>query len=132
MPTKERLAKGRVRRLEEKRLDEIFGPLAGQLGEVDLTLNEIAEDIGIFTGGLAAFDEEGEPYLHENTGKGGNDMRHSERFDTMQELKCKYSNIWGQRGAARKIVRNEKLSSNEKVKLSIRTVQQYIKDFPIE
>jgi alpha-L-fucosidase len=132
MPTKERLARNRARELEQKRLDEIFGSLAEQSDNVDLSLNKIAEDIRIYQGGLVAFDEEGEPYLHENTGKGGNDERRDNRKDAALELRRKYKDIWGKRGAARKIICNEKLSSKEKVKLSIRTVQQYIKDFPVK
>lgn len=128
MPTKRRLAKER----EKKKLDKIFDVAPEYLMAVDMSLNEAAEVLGIYTGGLVAFDAGGEAYLHQNTGKGGNEKRREDRKEVALELQRKYRDIWGLRGAARKILRNEKLTSKEKIKLSMRTVQQYIKDFPIK
>lgn len=127
MPTKERLAKMR----EKKKRDEAFVVLPDHLVGADMSLNEAAEALGIYTGGLVAFEECGEPYLHENTGRGGNEKRREDRKDAARELQHKYSEIWGKHGAAGKIVRKEKRINTE-VKLSVRTVQQYIKDFPLK
>lgn len=121
MPTKERLAKERARRLEERRLDEIFGPLAGQLGEVDLTLNEyVQKEIGFYATHLCKHDENGEPYkavLHPE--KPSNDKRTEERRAEALRLKEKYPKQWGKRAD---------LIAKKEGKV-IRTIQKYFKDF---
>ncbi len=127
MPTKKRV----IKQNERKKMFDAMGPKPEYLVNADMSLNQAAQYIGIYIGGLVAFDEEGEPYLHSNTGKGSNEKRREDRKDAARELQLKYSKIWGKHGAAGEIVRREKRIKTE-VKLSVRTVQQYIKDFPLK
>ena len=129
MPTKERLAKKRDRERERKQLDEALGPITVEYSEADFELNKIAEDIGIYKGGLVIFNNQGEAHLHPNTGRGGNEMRQEDRRDRALKLRRKYREIWGKRGHAKLIVYKE--NGDKGQKLSVRTVQQYFKDFPI-
>lgn len=56
---------------------------------------------------------------YENT---ANDLRHDKRQQDIKALKKRYLSIWGRPGGARTIATNEGLS--------VRTVQEYFKDFP--
>lgn len=130
MPTKERLAKERQRKLEEKRLDEILGPLAGQLGEVDLSLNEIAIEAARSYTNLVKFDENGVPYrcvLHPE--KPGNDKSVDKRRDNALRLKGLYPDQWGKDGGPKRIAIAEgiDISDNDNI---LRAIQKYFKDFP--
>lgn len=127
MPTKKRVTKQN----ERKKMFDAIGPIPEYLVNADMSLNQAAQYIGIYIGGLVAFDEEGEPYLHEEIGKGGNKLRRDDRRDAALALQRKYSDIWGKRGAAGTIVRREKRIAAQ-IQLSVRTVQQYIKDFPLK
>lgn len=103
-------------------MEEAFAIPPEHLVGADMLLNEMAADIGIYTGGLVAFDEDGEPYLHPCIGKGGNERRKENRENNVWGLQKKYHTIWGKRGTAKVIALDEGLS--------VRTVQQYFKDFP--
>lgn len=131
MPTKERLAKERARKQEEKRLDEIFGPLAGQLGEVDLTLNEMAIEAARSYTNLGKFDENGEPYrcvLHPE--KPSNDKRADERRAEALRLKEKYPEQWSARGGSKYIAIAEGVDMTNANDNPLRKIQKYIEDFP--
>lgn len=72
----------------------------------------------------AKFDEEGNLIKHESPeGLGANLERHEDRETTAQDLRERYANIWGNRGAARTIANGEGLK--------IRAIQKYIKDYPL-
>ncbi len=67
-------------------------------------------------------DKDGVAHLHQNFGKGGNDMRAAERLDRTAELKRKYRDLWGKRGVAKQIGFYEGLTDQ--------TIRGYFKDFP--
>lgn len=131
MPTKERLAKEQARRLEEKRLDEIFGPLAEQLDNVDLALNEyVQKEIGFYATNLCKHDENGEPYkavLHPE--KPSNDKRADERRAEALRLKDKYPDQW-RRGGPKCIAIAEGVDMTNANDNPVRKIQRYRKDFP--
>ena len=119
MPTKERLKRKKVEAQKWAKAGPVpeymRGASPSSIAEAILT------GIGIYEGNLVKFDKAGQAHLHDNVGRGGNDMRHANRCDEAQALRKKYATIWGQRGAAKSIAYNEKLN--------VRTVQRYIKDF---
>lgn len=120
MPTKKRVAKQN----ERKKMFDAAGPIPEHLVNADMSVNQAAKYVGIYTGGLVVVDERGEAYLHEEVGKGGNEMRRNDRKDTVEQLQRKHADIWGKRSAAKRIAAEEQLS--------VRTVQQYFKDFPMK
>ncbi|MDP1657746.1 MAG: hypothetical protein Q8L73_00145 [Methylotenera sp.] len=111
MPTKERLK----REKERNKLNDVLTPSKKLLEMIPLErLGRVAP--------YAEVDPNGELYLHPKTGVGGNKLRQDDRQDTVRDLKKKHRDIWGKRGAAKKIAIDKGLN--------IRTIQKYFKDFP--
>ena len=128
MPTrkrKEREAKAKQREAESSKI--LANPPAHIVPRLHKP-SQITENMSIKGTPLnrvgAKFDEEGNLTKHESPeGLGANLERHENRAATAEELRERYSNIWGNRGAARKIANAEKWH--------IRTIQRYFKDYPL-
>ena len=121
MPTKARVAKGQAIKQAKAEFDKVFAKCIKTAGL------DPFQDLHKLTSqkNLVIYDkDDGVPESHPRTGKGGNDMRRDDRRDEALRLRNKYIVIWHQRGAAKRIAIDENLS--------VRTIQKYIKNFPIE
>jgi hypothetical protein len=139
MPTKERKARERALAKEEQRLDELFANAPKISSELMKNSNNVTADIcaGIeeaqstyselkLRRGLLLGDELGRVIVNTNAMKRGaiksNNDRQDVSRDQAEDLRRRYSDIWGKRGAAGKIAAEHGLSP--------RTVQKYFKKFP--
>lgn len=121
MPTKERLAKERARKLEEKRLEDAFAMLPEHLAGADMSLNEMAVDIDVdYFYNWVTYSADGETaYKNPHPEKPSNDKRADERRAEALRLKELYPKQWGKRAD---------LIAKKEGKV-IRTIQKYFKDF---
>ena len=70
---------------------------------------------------ICEIDDDGSLVLNPKVGSGGNDLRKADREDCAKDLKKRYPEYW-KRGGAKRLAG---LAGK-----SVRTIQQYIKDFP--
>jgi hypothetical protein len=124
MPSKARL----VSEKEESDKWEKFGPIPKYFETHNASGNDLSTRINgkksLLDGGLAKYDPENNAYLHPNHNQGAqeNNQRQKEfRKEDALRIKKKYPELWGKRGAPKRIAQDEKLS--------VRTVQKYFKDF---
>lgn len=68
------------------------------------------------------FDVDGEPAISAAHGVGGNDLRAADKADKVRDLKGRYADIWGTRGAAKVIARKENCS--------VETIRRYFRMTP--
>ncbi len=139
MPTKDRKARERAHAEEKQRLDELFANAPKISSKLMKNSNTVAADIsaGIeeaksiypelkLRGGLLIGDELGRVIVNTEAMKKGatkpNNDRQDVSRDQAEDLRRRYPDIWGKRGAAGKIAAKEGLR--------LRTVQKYIKKFP--
>lgn len=117
----------RERKIKKQELDEMLsasnlGALKGFFPLERLTTPDI------YSGGLVTVypdDPDGHVYLHPNIGRGGNDSRAGTKEEAILELKYKHRDIWGKRGVAH-IIRKREFDAGREI--SLRTIQQYMKD----
>jgi hypothetical protein len=120
VPTKIRKTNEKAKKQSQAEFNKAFADC------VKLTGVDPFEDLHKLTRrkNLVVYDkDDGIPESHPQTGKGGNDMRRNERRDIVLYLQNKYKDKWHLRGAAKAISIDENLT--------LRTVQRYIKDYPI-
>jgi hypothetical protein len=123
MPTKKRLVREAVKRQAEEEIDAVLGeiPEWARLEQGD------AEYWGAYPNGLVQIDEmTGEPYLHENIGKGGNEGRACDKDSEILNIENKFAHYIGKPGAAKRI--EDEYEPKPGKKLTLRTIQRYLRD----
>jgi hypothetical protein len=125
MPTKKKLV--RKNAIDEKwnKLGPIPDYIAKDFAASKNKNSAMYSNMGIYKGGLVAFDKEGEPYLHPKTGMGastGYDVTRDNAEVRVDKLKQEYPDLWGKRGAPKVI----SLDTG----IPLRTVQNYFKKYP--
>ena len=131
MPSRSRRAKERAKALADAELDSLLATqpshLVGRHSSVPNPFLRAEEWARENPFGLVKSDNRGEPYLHENIGKGGNDRRHTDMWDDIEELKRRFPELWNKRSSAKEIAPNTAVALGLENNLSIRTVQKYQK-----
>lgn len=122
MPTKARVLREQAKKQAQAEAEIFFSGCIKRKKDIPDILDHLLK--GCRWDNLVIYNkDDSSPEIHPLSGKGANDMRHNERHDCASNLRKKYKNIWNIRGAAKVIAIDEGLS--------IRTIQKYIKDFPI-
>ena len=145
MPTKDRRERERQQREFNKKWDEIVSNapvhLRKRLGQPS-ALSEKLCTKGQHNAGWAKFDERGQNIKREEPeGLGANLERHENKEARALDLRERYPNIWGARGAAKKIVVAERRRRAERPTdandldypepPSVETIRRYMRDYPI-
>lgn len=129
MPSKKRIAREKARAREEAELDALVrqrpSHIGGKKGPIKNQFDAATEAARGYPLGLVQFEENGDSYRHEKAGKGGNDRRHAEMWEEIDDLKRWFPEIWHKRGSARDIApKTADILGIEKNR-SIRTIQKY-------
>ena len=120
MTNKTEYQKKKTKKLYEAEMDKVLLNRPSYLEKKVSNKNQLllgSPDNSKFPDGLMQFDEDGQPYLHENIGVGANQERHIAKLDLIQELELKYGDFWMKRGVAKQIAPIEGLA--------VRTIQNY-------
>lgn len=128
MPFKERRERERTKAREKAELDALVQQRPPHIViQQGPTENLFAEATQGYLAGLVQFDENGDPHLHKNVGKGGNDRRHADMRDDIQELKSRFPELWFTRSGAKQIAPQTANILGREKNLSVRTIQKYQK-----
>lgn len=114
MPSKERRRRELARAEAEREATLVLGPSVPENERLPNPFQAATQ----LPWGLVKIDpDDGELYLDERTGRGGNLIRKDNKDIKIDSLRITYSEIWGKRGAAKRIAIETGLSE--------RTVQRY-------
>ena len=113
MPTRERIAKKNERMAVVQELDKLLTPISDSTKK--LFKVEQLGDKDIYSTNFVYIDGEGEPYVHENFGLGGNEQRKDDRSDAVNRLRSKYPDQWGRRGGAKHIALSEQMQREKEI-----------------
>jgi hypothetical protein len=127
MPTRERKKREAKAQAERRELEDAFANvpphLRARIGQKSKIVGDLS-DIGSYDRIGVKFSDEGDPLKREDPEElGANLERHEDKKIRAMTIRDRHSDVWGQRGAAKRIA--------HKTGLSVETIRRYMKEFPI-